>query len=297
MLIRTPTASSTPTLLAAPATAAAAPWRALFLQHLGQMPMALCAVSTLHPAATTATPRVRHCVCRGLWASLPDSAKNPAPRNSAVYESDLPVFTTDARMAKAWEIAASAASGGGGGPVEAVWWAAEADTQWRVRGTAWILGPDVEGPAGVAARAAIQQHMRERDTRGTRTDTDVRGAAWSWSREITSHFGNLSPGMRGSFRNPPPGQPRPARGEDGNTQPGEGLGAPVDDDDLDEPAARANFRVCVIVPEAVDQVDLSRGDDPRRWLYTYVGEEERGEGEGKGEAEVINGWVKQEVWP
>lgn len=303
MLIRTPQASSSPTALANPATAAAAPWRALFVQHLGQMPMPLCAVSTLHRTGDSGpvTPRVRNCVCRGLWASLPVNAKNPAPRNPAVYESDLPVFTTDARMAKAGEISL------GGGPVEAVWWASEANTQWRVRGTAWLLGPDVETPTGAVARAAIQKHMRrfrDGDAGGVvasaaATSATAAGAAsasahWSWSRELTAHFGNMSPGMRGSFRNPPPGQPRPARGETGNTYPGEGLGDPVDNEHLDDAAARTNFRVCVIVPEEVDQVDLSQGDDPRRWLYTYVGEED---GERPDGAEVINGWAKQELWP
>lgn len=300
MLIRTPQAASSPTVLASPATGAAAPWRALFLQQLGQMPMPLCAVSTLSSSDSKTTPRVRNCVCRGLWASLPVNAKNPAPRNPATYESDLPVFTTDARMAKAAEIGLS------GGPVEAVWWASEAGTQWRVRGTAWLLGPDVESPTGAVARSAIQKHMRRRKDEGAATVASTaasRTAAiaaatssssgWSWSREITAHFGNLSPGMRGSFRNPPPGQPRPARGEAGNTHPGEGLGDAVDNDHLDDPAARANFRVCIIVPEEVDQVDLSRGDDPRRWLYTYVGEE----GEAPEGTEVINGWAKQELWP
>ncbi|KAL1893173.1 hypothetical protein Sste5346_006605 [Sporothrix stenoceras] len=305
MLIRTPQPAASPTALAAPATAAAAPWRALFVQHLGQMPMPLCAVSTLHKnEGGKVTPRVRNCVCRGLWASLPVNAKNPAPRNPTVYESDLPVFTTDARMAKAGEI------GLNGGAVEAVWWATDAQTQWRVRGTAWLLGPDVETPTGAVARAAIQKHMRRTEGAAgaggapSATSTAVSRTAaiaattsvashWSWSREITAHFGNMSPGMRGSFRNPPPGQLRPPRGETGNTSPGEGLGDPVDNDHLDDPTARANFRVCVIVPEEVDQVDLSKGDDPRRWLYTYVGEDS----EVPDEAEVINCWAKQELWP
>ena len=312
------------TALAPPATSAAAPWRAQFLQQLSRMPMPLCAVSTLHPTAdgspaagpttfpTIATPRVRSCVCRGLWGTLPENARNPAPRNPAIYESDLPVFTTDARMAKAWELAASAPapSGsttaelgkasanmtGGGGPIEAVWWASESGTQWRMRGTAWVLGPDVDDAAGEAARSAIQKHMRRAAPDSSASST---GSDWSWPREITAHFGNLSPGMRGSFRNPAPGLPRPRRGEEGNTQPGEGMGAPVGNEHLEDPEARANFRVVVIVPEEVDQVDLSAGDDPRRWVYTYVGEDgQHSKSLGLGEdVDVVNGWAKQEVWP
>ncbi|CAK7227380.1 hypothetical protein SCUCBS95973_006523 [Sporothrix curviconia] len=297
MLIRTPQPASVPGVLAAPAAGAAAPWRDQFVQQLSQMPMALCAVSTLHPPQPPQnrpglpTPRVRNCVCRGLWASLPDdNTRNPAPRNPTIYESDLPVFTTDVRMDKAAELAAT------GGRVEAVWWASEAGTQWRVRGRAWLLGPEIETPAGEEARAAIQKHMRW-------IPGSPEAARWSWAREITAHFGNLSPGMRGSFRNPAPGQRRPARGTDGNTQPGEGLGKPVDNGHLDDPAARANFRVCVIVPQEVDQCDLSEGDDPRRWLYTYVGEDgDEGAVEDRAAKvrdadEIINGWAKKEVWP
>ncbi|CAK7212417.1 hypothetical protein SBRCBS47491_001456 [Sporothrix bragantina] len=312
MLIRTPQPASVPAALAAPAAGAAAPWRDQFIQQLSQMSMPLCAVSTVHPPlqkSALPTPRVRNCVCRGLWASLPNNARNPAPRNPAIYESDLPVFTTDVRMEKAWEISAS------GGPIEAVWWAADAGTQWRVRGRAWLLGPEAETPAGEEARTAIQKHMRwipgsaagstGRTPTAATTSPLEASTGWSWSREITAHFGNLSPGMRGSFRNPAPGQPRPARGKEGNSSPGEGLGDPVDNDHLDDPEARANFRVCVIVPEEVDQCDLSKGDDPRRWLYTYVGEgdedkhgdEEDRAAKVKDADEIINGWAKKEIWP
>lgn len=305
MLIRTPI----PSAAAVPAAAtAAAPWRALFLEHLAQMPAPLGAVSTVHPVESgsasgsrAATPRVRNCVCRGLWGSLPDNARNPAPRNPAdVYESDLPVFTTDVRMAKAWELSASGsgsgsgsasastAGGHGGGPIEAVWWAAAAGTQWRVRGRAWLLGPDVEGEGGATAREAVCRRMRYTATGEVQAQVQAQAQAqdWSWAREVTGHFGNMSPDMRGSFRNPAPGTAR----LDGGLE----LGKPVDDDDLENAEARANFRVCVIVPEEVDQTDLSRGDDPRRWLYTYVGAGGQAVHEG---GVVEGGWEKLEVWP
>ncbi|OAA58114.1 zn 2cys6 transcription factor [Niveomyces insectorum RCEF 264] len=107
--------------------------------------------------------------------------------------------------------------------------------------------------------------------------------------------------MRGTFRNPPPGRPRPRPDPADPAVPGSGLGAPVDDDHLDDPAARANFRVVVLVPTEVDQVDLARADDPRRWFYRYVGddgEEDAGNArDDEGDGEVINGWKKWEVWP
>jgi len=272
------------------AVASAAPWRETFLKHINSMSQATFVLSTLHPlpaasesttpspapaVAAAVVPRARTCICRGLWASLPANDKNPAPRNPAVWESDLPVLTTDVRMEKAGEL------GVGGGPVEAVWWVEGPATQWRVRGTAWVLGPDVEGEEGVRAREAILGRMR-------RGAGEAAGeAGWSWKREVTAHFGNLSPIMRGTFRSPPPGTPVAIPPEDGF-----GLGQEVDD--LDDEIARSNFRVVVIVPTEVDQVDLSDRSRPRRWLYTYRGRPFQTKQPG---GEVIGDWEKVEVWP
>ena len=171
---------------------------------------------------------------------------------------------------------------GGGGAVEAVWWAEEPQTQWRIRGTVWVLGPDVEEPPGKPAREAIRSRMRH-----TLTPIGQDGAGWSWATEVTAHFGNLSPMMRGTFRNPPPGTPRAIPGKEG-----EGLGQRVDD--LDDRLARENFRVCVLIPAEVDRVDLSEADDPKRWLYTFVGK--TGETSHDG-GYVSGGWDVCETWP
>ena len=267
------------------------PWREAFLEHTAQMRPACFSLSTLHRSPEGATtPRARTCVFRGLWADLPDNEKNPAPRNPHAYESDLPVFTTDARMAKVEDLLFScedgggaAGSTGGGGAVEAVWWAEQAQTQWRVRGTVWVLGPDVEEASGMRAREAIRPRMRS-----VPNPTGGDGAAgWSWATEVTAHFGNLSPMMRGTFRNPPPGAPRAIPGKEG-----EGLGQRVDD--LDDRLARKNFRVCVLIPKAVDRVDLSRPDDPRRWLYTFVGATGATSQTG---GHVSGEWEVCEMWP
>lgn len=277
-----------------------APWREAFLTHVNAMSQATLSLSTLHPvsASDTATlalsssssrptvvPRVRTCICRGLWGSLPANDKNPAPRNPAVWESDLPVLTTDVRMEKATELSGTTAttSLGGGGPVEAVWWAEAASTQWRVRGTAWILGPGVEGEEGALAREAILKRMRRRPGAATGNGE----AEWSWTRELTAHFGNLSPIMRGTFRSPPPGTPVAIPPEDGL-----GLGQRVED--LEDEVARSNFRVVVIVPTEVDQVDLSDQLRSRRWLYTYRGQPFSVSQPG---GEAIGDWEKLEVWP
>ena len=265
-----------------------APWRETFIKHLSQMKQASFTLSTLHRSGEGTTPRARTCICRGLWASLPRNDKNPAPLNPHAYESDLPVFTTDARMPKVEDLMSfggggKAATGmtGGGGAVEAVFWAEEPQTQWRIRGTVWVLGPDVEGASGEPARDAIFPRMRPSGA------PDGDGTKWSWATEVTAHFGNLSPMMRGTFRNPTPGTPRDIPGKDG-----EGLGQKVDD--LHDSLARQNFRVCVLVPNEVDRVDLSESDDPRRWLYTFV--EDKGSKSHAGGA-VEGGWEVCELWP
>jgi len=228
---------------------------------------------------------------RGLWSELPANDRNPAPRNPAIFESDLLVLTTDIRMEKGGEIMNSAPPGpvlaeesGGGGPIEAVWWAESHKTQWRLRGTAWLLGPDIdgdgEGPRAV--REALCWRMRK--TKDNKSGTAEQ--EWSWSREVTGHFGNLSPAMRGTFRSPPPGQPIGLP-----IAPGLGLGQAVED--LDDQVARKNFRVVVIAPDEVDQVDLSDQKRPRRWLYSLRGAAHKSTQSG----DQIVGWESTEVWP
>lgn len=259
------------------------PWREAFTSHLSSLHPPTFALSTLHhQPGSDPTPRARTCVYRGLWCNRPNNEHNPVHQNLPFFDSDCPVFTTDVRMEKVGEVMKTplpeGEESGGGGYVEAVWWVPEHGTQWRVRGRAWVMGRDIDGDGegAKAVRKAVQGRMRE---------TVVDGTGWSFAREVTGHFGNLSPVMRGSFRGPPPGTSRT-----GEPEPGRGLGQEVED--MEDEVARANFRVVVIVPEEVDQVDLSDGKDPRRWLYTYRG----GEGLGMG-GEVVGEWEKVELWP
>ncbi|KKY33125.1 putative zn 2cys6 transcription factor [Diaporthe ampelina] len=294
--------------MAAPTPTAAAPWRAQLLDHISKLDSPTFTFSSLHPgtgssSSSQAEPRGRTCVFRGMWASLPHNDKNNASRNPDAFESDCLTLTTDARMAKVPELFESGETGssppssssGGGGPVEAMFWVAQAGTQWRVRGRAWVLShadiggagagdPAGSSPGAKAARDAIWARMRPATT------TDSAGQQqWSWEREVEAHFGNLSPGMRGSFKNPPPGTPRAE--EPG---PGEGLGQKVGDELLGDEVARRNFRVVVIVPEEVDTWDGKDPDNQRRWVYTFVGP---GAKATKAGGQVIDGWEKVEVWP
>jgi pyridoxamine 5'-phosphate oxidase len=310
----------------------AAPWREDFVKHVqtgAEFQLATVRALRRSPASAatgrgdgevTYAPRVRTCVYRGMWAALPRNPKNEAQLNPAeVYEAtELPTFTTDARMAKVAELlgveettsavggggvgasgtgpAPAVSSSGGGAPVEAVWWVVEPKTQWRVQGRAYVLGPDADGESQGARRAveALQARMRrKKGDHGDASGGDEEGGGkvgqWSFAREVGAHFGNVSPAMRGSFRSPAPGTPRALLPDDSRL----GIGQKVTN--LDDEVARANFRVVVIVPDEVDRVELNDADGHRRWLYKFVG---AGRTEPSMPAGQIRGqWEVVETWP
>lgn len=276
-------------MMGSPTSAKAAPWKAAFDSHLSK-----CGSSPEFYLATVnheGLPRVRTCIHRGFWASLPENSHNKLPKNPDVYDSDCPTFTSDARMSKVYDIFAtgrgkgtleqSQAGTGGGGPVEAVYWIKDIKMQWRIRGKCWIIAADdvehegdgdMQNSGTVTMKAVLQRYMRKTG--------EVKD--WSWRREVENHFGNLSPSMKGSFKNPPPGQPMKDE-----TAPGEKRGqtaGDLQDDDL----ARKNFRVAVITPDEVEQLDLSDPANNQRWVWTLAG---------NGEDEGVAEWKMVETWP
>ena len=105
-----------------------------------------------------------------------------------------------------------------------------------------------------------------------------------------NHFENLSPTMRGSFKNPPPGKPL----SEGASEEGEALGQKaghLEEEDL----ARKNFRVVIITPEEVERLDLSDPDKSQRWIYT-LSEESGGPGGADG-SKSIREWDMIETFP
>jgi len=60
------------------------------------------------------------------------------------------------------------------------------------------------------------------------------------------------------------------------------LGAKVDD--LHDDVARKNFRLVIIVPDSVEQTDLSDPAKGRRYLYTI-------------DETADAGWRTEELWP
>ena len=139
-----------------------------------------------------------------MWSELPENKHNDAPMNERAYESEMPTFTTDVRMEKVPELFASgpghgdtsqSQGSGGGGPVEAVWWVEETQYQWRIKGTAWVVAPDIDGEGGEAS-SGVRTVKSEVGSR-MRVVNDGGVPGWSWSKELTAHFGNCSPAMRG----------------------------------------------------------------------------------------------------
>lgn len=176
-------------------------------------------LSSLHQAPAGSNvpyvPHARYCIYRGMWATLPENKHNDAPKNPHVYESDLPTFTSDCRMEKIPEIFSTSkgspgadgrtADGdaidgkisrgsGGGGPVEAVWWVKDVMVQWRIKGEAFVVGPDMEGEEeGSSGVRTVKNELGKR----MRVMDEAKKSEWSWKTELTGHFGNCSPGMRG----------------------------------------------------------------------------------------------------
>jgi len=86
--------------------------------------------------------------------------------------------------------------------------------------------------------------------------------------------------ITGSFRAPPPGRPTTEPYDDEHLE----LGAKVED--LDDGVARKNFRLVIIVPDSVEQTDLSDPAKGRRYRYSFD-ESTRANG----------GWRTEELWP
>jgi pyridoxamine 5'-phosphate oxidase len=281
-----------------------APWKQAFLSDLDKMDSPEFVFSSLHPAPkdspTPYLPRARYCIFRGFWSELPENKHNQAPQNERVYESEMPTFTSDVRMQKVSQLFTSGSGhatkdeqmqgSGGGGPCEAVYWIKETQVQWRLKGEAFIVGPDIEDETESSGVRTVKSELGSR----MRIVDEGKQGEWSWSKELTAHFGNNSPGLRGmldahsdievlianitkgSFKAPPPGRPTSEPYDEKNLA----LGTKVED--LEDPVARKNFRVVVIKPEEVEQLDLSDPTKARRQVYIY---------------QADGTWKQEERWP
>jgi len=188
-----------------------APWRSDFLADLGKMDSPEFVFSSLHSAPSGAptqhVPRARYCIFRGFWAELPENKHNEAPMNERNFESEMPTFTSDVRMMKVPEIFGSSAGhaksldqavgSGGGGPCEAVWWVKETQIQWRMKGQAFVIAPDIEEETDQSKMGSGVRTVKSEVGSRMRVVKEDGKSDWSWSKELTAHFGNNSPGLRG----------------------------------------------------------------------------------------------------
>jgi hypothetical protein len=83
---------------------------------------------------------------------------------------------------------------GGGGPIEAVWWNEEEGTQWRIKGRAFIVAPDIEGAEDSSGVRTVKSEVGKR----MRIVDESKEKEWSWARELTANFGNQSPAIKGT---------------------------------------------------------------------------------------------------
>jgi len=173
-----------------PTVISEAPWKKTFDEHIEKLGGA-SAEFYLATVTPDGLPRVRACIHRGFWGKLPENKHNELPKNPAIYDSDCPVFTTDARMEKTYHLFAtgkgkgnreqSKSGSGGGGPVEAIYWVKDTQTQWRIRGKAWLVAAnDVEGgeeaqnSGTVTVKAQVGRYMRPVG------DHETKNSEWSW---------------------------------------------------------------------------------------------------------------------
>ncbi|EHA27714.1 hypothetical protein ASPNIDRAFT_201497 [Aspergillus niger ATCC 1015] len=254
-----------------------APYLPLLSSHLTSSPtstsISLTTLST-HPITRTPQPRSRTVEFRGffptlnLHSSAVQSLKDQhIGLNPDIYESEMIALTTDKRMEKVQEMESS------GGVVEAVFWLKEVGNQWRVRGRGVIIGGDPEDQGEKEGRGFIEKGLRRKEDGGNGEGD----GEWSWERQVDMYFANHSPGMRGTFKNPPPGTLRSQ--DPGN--PELKLGQKVED--LKDKVARENFRVVVIRPEEVERLDVNDPSNPIRTRWTAVRDGEE--------------WEEVDLWP
>lgn len=267
-----------------------APWRTSFLDDLSKMDSPELVLSTLSPAPEKSPvpylPRARYVIFRGFWSELPENKHNSAPKNQHVYESEMPTITTDVRMHKVYDLFATSKEqtkdesqiqgSGGGGPCEAVFWVKEKMHQWRIKGEAFVIANDIEDEENGQESSGARTVKMELGSR-MRIVNEEGKEHWSWKKEVTAHFGNMSPSLRGSFKNPPPGQPVDEPYDKKHLKLGEKV------EDLEDAIARHNFRVIVIKPEEVECLDLRDPAKARRQLYKYN--------------EMSGKWAHEETWP
>ncbi|KAK6526730.1 hypothetical protein TWF281_009932 [Arthrobotrys megalospora] len=269
-----------------------APWKQALNSHIQSLACPTFSLATVSQAGGISVPHVRTLVFRGFYAELPVNKYNPVASNTG-FRSNLIAFTTDNRMEKSRDLGGLEGITSSSLPtvtnnVEVCFWIPSngenpvIGKQWRIRGRCFVLPRDL-GSQDTGAKET-KKWLVERLS----NDNGGDGSDFDFAKEYKAHFGNLSPSLRGSFRNPLPGAPKEFG--DGGLTPK----SPIGNDQLDNEVALSHFRVAVIEPTRVEYLDL---EGPSRTVWVPVGSDaeksEKLESFGK-----VNGiWREVEVWP
>ena len=69
--------------------------------------------------------------------------------------------------------------------------------QWRIKGNAFIIGNDIEGEGEQSKESSGVRTVKSEIGSRMRLVKEEGKEDWSWKTELTAHFGNMAPGMRG----------------------------------------------------------------------------------------------------
>ncbi|KAF3904193.1 hypothetical protein AA313_de0210099 [Arthrobotrys entomopaga] len=276
-----------------------APWKQALISHVQSLACPTFTLATAAISGGTVSPHVRTLIYRGFYGELPPNKHNPQPGNTG-YSSDLITFTTDKRMEKFKDLGeiegvstsssspSAAAAAATTNNVEACFWIPSKENamigkQWRIRGRCFVLPRDIDTTSG-GGETTTKKWLTER----LRGKQGGKGEGFDFGKEYKAHFGNLSPVLRGSFRNPLPGAPKEL-GTGGLTPK-----SPIGDDELNQEVALDNFRVVVIEPTRVEYLDL---EGPLKLIWVPVGGEAEKNEMLEKFGKVDGDWREVEVWP
>ena len=200
-----------------------APWKHQFENQVNQNTTQEFTLATVANINGHIEPRARLCGFRGFFpaSNVRQSVRKSLQEQyhllhglgSPIFgmESDMLSFTTDVRMEKINEIQANKA-------VEAVFFLRDLSTQWRIKGTAHIIGASDSDPKEHDARREIAcwfrkleppraepdpvERLRESNEEETLQDHQKKAEEpyipWSWDEVVTIYYANHSPVLRGS---------------------------------------------------------------------------------------------------
>lgn len=214
---------SSPALTVSAVSTSPAPWRHTFESQVNQNTTQEFTLATVANINGRTVPRARMCGFRGFFpvSSIRQSVRKnleeehhlPHSLDSSIFglESDMLSFSTDSRMEKVDNIRFNDA-------IEAVFYLRDLSVQWRIKGTAHIIGSSDSDPEEQRSRQEISKGLRKLDPPKEEPDPvallgynkdevpqqklQKEYLPWSWEKVMTIYFANHSPLLRGLFPSP-----------------------------------------------------------------------------------------------